>query len=147
MVIRLPGRPDKEINVAGADAGARHITYLKTSARSMAEKSPSVEANQPSDMDTPSSKKRKLDAVASSVVDRASGPGKDPTSRFAFFTLEDTIMVVLNPKNRGRQVGGLELRLHCLRQKFTAIPILQHVLSQIIQRLKTHIASCATKVF
>lgn len=126
VVIRLPGRPEKEINIAACDATARHADVLKASTGSpvsttSTNKSSNAEANSVSDVSVPLSKKRKLDAVASSVADRAMGPGKDPGSRFAYVytgkhdhgSLESELERVSSKRWSGVASALAETKNHC----------------------------------
>jgi hypothetical protein len=86
VVIRVPDQPDKEIVVTAGDAAARHAAGLVTAAASNHPTSAAAGAAgaaSAASVNAPDAKKRKLD-VASSVADRAGGPGMDPTSRFAY---------------------------------------------------------------
>ena len=81
VVIRTPGQPDKEVSVLADEAGARRAALLSAAAASSRATRGGTNAGAP--VKAPDGKKRKLD-VASSVADRAGGPGTDPASRFAY---------------------------------------------------------------
>ena len=108
VVVRVPGRPDKEFTVAAADARERHAARLANPAPVEEEASAAA----------PDPKRQKLD-VASSVADRAGGPGTDPTSRFAYVytgkhdhgALEDERSRVVSAKWSGMSSALSETKL------------------------------------
>ena len=108
VVVRVPGRPDKEFTVAAADARERHAAEAGQSGTGGG-------GGLAAALDP---KRQKLD-VASSVADRAGGPGTDPTSRFAYVytgkhdhgALEDERSRVVSAKWSGMSSALSETKL------------------------------------
>ena len=123
ITINIPGQPVHEHSVTTTDAKAEASTCQQE--RDTATTTATTTATD--DTSAPASKRRKTDStnaggvVASSVADRAQGPGVDPTSRFSYVytskhdhgTLEHEVVRREHEKWTGLSDAMTHMKKHC----------------------------------